>query len=177
MSKPDTRNRARLEILNHIAQFCLSHKWRDGHIGGAYHAFVSNIRDDVKAQPGDLIAMQSAPTSKWYLSWLVKEERREDGFRHYLLESIEDGALCWWTNVGMDFMDREVIKDHPSWRWTDRQYAFKDRWWSVCYKETPTSLCRYTPNLATTSQSRSARGRGMALTTTGPARPSPIGAS
>jgi hypothetical protein len=89
----------------------------------------------VKAQPGDLIAMQSAPTSKWYLSWLVKEERREDGFRHYLLESIEDGALCWWTNVGMDFMDREVIKDHPSWRWTDRQYAFKDRWWSVCYKE------------------------------------------
>ena len=136
MSKADTRSRARLEILNYIITSCLTHVWGEP-VGrrGSLHGFVSDIRDDEPPREGDLVAPQSAPTSKFYLSWLRKIEVRDGGWTHYLLESIEDGELCWWHNVGIDHLERDVVAEHPSWRWTDRQYAFKDRWWRVCYKE------------------------------------------
>lgn len=131
----DTWNRSRLEILNHITQFCLSHKWDETRTSPGYHAFVSDISDK-PAQVGDLVAIKSAPVSKFYLGWLEEmDPGTASAFPRYLLRSIEDGTLCWWSNVGIDYMDREVLADYPNWRWTDRQYAFKDRWWHVCYRE------------------------------------------
>jgi len=129
---PEPKNRARLEILNHIAQFCLSQDFGDRIRWGGPHAFHTTY--DERVQIGDLIALQSAPTSKWYFSWLIEIEVWPGGSR-YLLESIEDGTLCWWHNVGLYFLDRKVLADYPSWRWTDKQFAFKDRWWRVCFKD------------------------------------------
>jgi hypothetical protein len=135
--KPDTRNRARLEILNYITNFCLTHVWGEG-VGrrGSLHGFVSDIRDEEPPQVGDLVTLQSAPTTKWYLSWLREIDTGDSSFTtRYLLESIEDGDLCWWANVGIDHLEREEVREHASWRWTDRQFAFKDRWWKVCFQD------------------------------------------
>jgi len=96
---------------------------------GNFH-WTSGNSTGVKFQVGDLVSLQSAPVSKWYLSWL-KEIDPNDGWPKYLLESIEDGALCWWGNVGLSYYDRERI-DNPIWHWDDAQYAFDDRWRKVC---------------------------------------------
>ena len=83
---------------------------------------------------GDLVAMSSVPSSKWYLSWLV--DTKPDGAfssMQYLLESIEDGSLCWWSNVGLSYYNRERIS--PQWRWTDQQFMFNRRWMNACKRE------------------------------------------
>ena len=88
---------------------------------------------DGKAQVGDLVSLCSAPASKWYLSWVreIKPAKHDTG---YLLESIDDGELCWWSNVGLNVYDRERVKERPSWRWDDAQFAFSTRWRKVCKK-------------------------------------------
>jgi hypothetical protein len=130
------RSRARLEILSYVTSFCLTHVWGDGkekQTRGSLHGFRSGMFED-KPVVGDLVVLQSAPVSKWYLSWL-REIKEENGWTHYLLESIDDGQLGWWHNVSLDFFEREELATFASWRWTDRQFAFKDRWWRVCYRE------------------------------------------
>lgn len=70
--------------------------------------------------------------NKWYLSWVVEVEQVENGFTKYLLESIEDGSLGWWTNVSFHlFQDCEIPQ---RWRWTDKQFEFRDRWFRACHK-------------------------------------------
>ena len=49
-----------------------------------------------------------------------------------MLRSIETGNLCWWHNIGISFLDRDVVSDNPQWRWTDNQYKFKDKWVKTC---------------------------------------------
>ena len=133
MKNPETKSRARLEILNYITHFCLSRNYGDGINRGGVSAF-RGVWGDEPAKVGDLVALQSSPVSKWYLSWLVEIDKSQHDSR-YLLESIEDGSLCWWENVGIEYFEREELVNHPNWRWTDKQFAFKDRWWRVCYKE------------------------------------------
>jgi len=81
---------------------------------------------------GDLVALGSAPSSKWYISWLI-EVNPNKGWPKYLLKSIEDGALCWWENVGFHAYVSEKIS--PDWKWSDRQFKFYDRWRRVAYKK------------------------------------------
>lgn len=50
----------------------------------------------------------------------------------YLLESIEDGALCWWGNVSVNPYNQETVNKFPQWRWTDEQFAFSERWQRAC---------------------------------------------
>jgi hypothetical protein len=119
-----SRNRARLTILSEVLSFPTL---------GNMH-WVSNSATGVKFQIGDLVALHSAPVSKWYLSWL-KEIDPNNGWPKYLLESIEDGALCWWENIGLSYYDRERIANRPEWKWDDEQYAFNDRWRKVCFKK------------------------------------------
>lgn len=126
--------KAQRAILWYLTQFCMSHVWGDGdqkRISGSLHGFRSDIGDP-QPEPGDLVILKSAPISKWNLGWLHKVETRENGWRHYLIESIEDGSMCWWTNVGIDFLERDLVAEHPEWRWTDRQFDFADRWTRVC---------------------------------------------
>lgn len=124
------RTRARREILWYVTQFCLTRVYGDDRTYPSLHGFVSSFGGKT-AQPGDLVAITSAPVSDWYLSWM----RECDGKDRYLLESVETGKLCWWSNVGIEYLERQSVADNPQWRWTDRQFAFDDRWKKVCYKE------------------------------------------
>lgn len=133
----EQKNRARLLILNHIMQFSLQRRIGDQVYGGLRDmAFHGDDLGGTKAEPGDLVALQSAGPSKWYLGWLISREWPEGwAGEQYVIESIEDGQLCNWTNVGLIHYDRSQTKTHPEWRWTDQQFQFKDRWWNVCYKD------------------------------------------
>lgn len=85
---------------------------------------------DLKPEVGDLVSLSSAPASKWYLGWVV-EIRGLDDYPEYLLESIEDGSLCWWGNVGLNIYDRKRVSERVTWRWDDKQFAFNGRWLKV----------------------------------------------
>ena len=128
--------RARLMILHYIMELSLSRTFGDGKTYGGLVscAFtVDGSRRDVR--PGDLIALQSAPVSKFYLGWLLDTREISPGWPEYLLESIEDGSQCWWSNVGVMYMNRETVAEHPEWRWDDRQHSFNDRWMRACFRQ------------------------------------------
>lgn len=127
--KQVAKNRAKLEILHWICEFSLPVKYGSSGVS-AYTCFSDNMHPAV----GSLVAIQSSPVSKFYLSWVEAVEDR-DGWTHYLLESIEDGTLGWWSNVGILAYDSEVVGKHPEWRWTDAQFKFADKWKHACYKE------------------------------------------
>lgn len=125
------KNIARIKILSWLAQFSFPIKYSSGPIS-AYTCFTTDREPAV----GSLVAIQSAPDSKWYLSWLNQiEEGGAFGSKRYLLESIEDGGLCWWENVGMLAYDAKTVAEHPEWRWTDAQHKFNQQWLSVCKTE------------------------------------------
>jgi len=115
-----SKNKARLSILNELLSFptIRSKDW--------YADWP-----DQKAAIGDLVALNSAPPSKWYVSWYI-DTRNTNGMREYLLESIDDGDLCWWGNIGLSYYSRERVKENPQWKWDDRQFAFSERWFRVC---------------------------------------------
>lgn len=124
----DTRSRAKQQILHHVLTFCLTRRFGGGSHTPGITAFVSDDIVNSGARPGDLVVLQSAPSSKWTIGWLRGTERDPaDGSRH-LIESLDDGELCWWSNVGIVYLDREVVATHPEWRWTDPQWALADRW-------------------------------------------------
>lgn len=88
---------------------------------------------DTKAEIGDLVSLTSAPPTKWYLSWVIDVEKHESRFStKYLLESIEDGSLCWWENIGFNVYNRQKTKENITWKWDDKQFAFNDRWRKAC---------------------------------------------
>lgn len=126
------KHRSFRQIMHHITSFGLTLSF-DG--GGKLPGRVTFTPEETRGTvcPGDLVSLSSAPVSEWYLSWVVEFDAN-DGYPRYLLESIETGKLCWWHNVSVHYMDRQQLADFPHWRWTDRQWAFKDRWWKVCYK-------------------------------------------
>lgn len=132
----DTYERSRIGMLWYITQFCLSMKYDSlSRAEPGLHWFQSDL-DHTRVQVGDLIVMTATPINKWYLSWVIEIEKGSNQYQNnYLCQSIETGKLIWWRNVGMQFMDREVVKENPQWRWTDRQFAFNDRWNKVAKKE------------------------------------------
>jgi len=83
-----------------------------------------------EAKTGDLVSLSAAPSTKWYLSW-VREVDKDNGDPRYLLESIDDGELCWWSNVSLNIYSRERVKDRPMWQWDDKQSDFFKRWLKV----------------------------------------------
>lgn len=114
-----SRDRARLSILSEIMGFPTINQ-KDWNTNG-------------ETQVGDLISLCSAPASKWYVSW-VREIEKKNGWERYLLESIDDGDLCWWSNVGINIYSRERVNERPTWRWEDSQFAFDDRWRKICQR-------------------------------------------
>lgn len=125
---PTRKVRARLAILNHISTFSLARMY-----GDYVHRPIDDMvfRENRAPAPGALVALHSAPPSKWYLSWVVGTKRL-DGGMEYTLESIEDGALCRWGNVSLVEYSPQTVASHPEWHWTDAQFAFNDRWHKVC---------------------------------------------
>lgn len=130
-AKPDSYNRAKIEILNYILTFftCKS-----------YHTVISPDKDRVfksdlsePAPVGTLVILTSAPFTKYYLSWLVEIKKDDNQFyTQYLLKTIEDGSLCWWRNVGFDYLPLDTIEKFPQWKWSDKQFEFWERWKRAC---------------------------------------------
>lgn len=115
------REKAKLEILSELLSYpTVSQKdWQ------------SDFSTDV--QVGDLVSLNSAPVSKWFLSWVKKIDKTSSRFStRYLLESVEDGELCWWSNVGFNIYNRKRVSERPKWKWDDKQHAFFSRWFKSC---------------------------------------------
>lgn len=133
------KGEARQEILNYIITFCTKRNYGDGysHLPDMKHSFYSTIIAGKQSIPIDsLVMLTAAPFSKYYLSWLKEIEINEGGYStRWLLESIEDGSLCWWENVQIWALPKETTDKFPSWRWTDKQFAFADKWSNACFKK------------------------------------------
>lgn len=139
--KLQPKNIARLQILNYIISFCTVKCFGpyDGKISFSMsdekNSFHGGFGSDTPDTPiGSLIMLQAAPTSKYYLGWL--KEIRFNGWKEYLVESIEDGDLCWWSNVGVWNLPLETSNKYPEWKWTDKQFGFKKRWINACKSST-----------------------------------------
>lgn len=117
--------RRRLAILTHISQACLAR----AHTGNnfACYAYSPLCGYDCKPRPGDLIRPESViQPNKWYIAWF--HEMLDENWNRCLLESIEDGEICEWSNIGIGVFDREMTAKHPEWRWNDAQWDLWDRW-------------------------------------------------
>jgi len=113
-----SRNKARVVILSSLMAFpTINQKDWSGSMFGE------------DAIVGDLVSLCAAPASKWYLSWVREIDA---GGERYLLESIDDGELCWGSNVGLNVYNRERVRTSPTWRWDDNQFAFWGRWNKAC---------------------------------------------
>jgi hypothetical protein len=123
MSKVETYERGRIQILSRIIQTSTVKLYgsdpRALSDGPILKGFI-----DAKPEPGDLVRIEYARPTKWYLSWFVEHIGSED----YLLESIEDRAQCKWSNCCLSVYDRKIVQDNPQFKYSDRQFAFWDRW-------------------------------------------------
>lgn len=128
------KERSRLLILHHIAQFSLGRRFPDGSPWPTSEDWCFRPTDD--PTPGSLVALQSAPLSKWYISWFIEKSHPKGWIADkYTLESIEDGQLCDWNNVSFLQFNKKTTDEHPEWRWTDEQHEFNDRWKRACFKK------------------------------------------
>jgi len=132
--KPESYKRSRIEILNYVLNFGTYKSWDNDRS-------VRLKEDDCYFVPtgspnkGDLVLLSSAPFGEWYLSWYLDTDPKENGFDIHLLQSLETGKLCNWTNVSFNHLNRKFLDKRPDWRWVDKQWEFKDRWWRACYRK------------------------------------------
>lgn len=122
MKRVQTYTRAKISILSELMSFPTTRNkdWSD--------SFSQN-----HVQKGDLVAMSSAPPSKYYLSWVEEIEDFGKGYRKWLLKSIEDHSLCWWENIGLCAYDRKTVAKRDQWKWSDQQFKFQDKWRRTCF--------------------------------------------
>lgn len=86
--------------------------------------------------PGDLVILKHVLQSEWYLSWYIERMPvNATALQEHMLESVETEKLCKWSDVGFAVLNREVVDDHPEWKWTDAQWEFHDLWRSTCIKK------------------------------------------
>lgn len=131
--KGETRHKAREAIMFYVLAFCTTSVWPDRNTP-ALRGFTPEHGEN-KAKVGDLVLLESIRGwTKWNIGWL-RDIKPNNGWPTYVIESLEDGELCNWSNVGIAFMPRDELASHPSWRWSDRQHAFAKRWDRVCYKK------------------------------------------
>lgn len=132
----ETYNRSRLEIINYVTVFCVQTYFGPGQScrNDPERSFHGGYVTDERPPIGALCRLLSAPTSKYYLAWLI-EIKDEGGLGpNYLLKSIEDGSLCWWTNVAISWLPLKTSNNYGMWKWTDKQFEFYDRWLRACRK-------------------------------------------
>lgn len=125
------KNISRVEKLNHICQFKLRvYSCGSNHVvhfgNKDRRDFETTTFNEDAIEPGCLVAMSAAGFSKYYLSWVI-DKKTENGFAHYLLESIEDGDRAWWYNIDLRVMPRTFTDQYPEWRWTDEQWEINAR--------------------------------------------------
>jgi hypothetical protein len=129
------KNRARVAILNYVVQFTVAKYIGNYPVVSVDSSFTGGMLSEAQTPIGSLVILQAAPFSNWYLSWLreiIPGKGRSD--EQYVLESIEDGQLCTWTNVSIWHLPLEISNLHPEWQWEDRQFKFWDQWLKLCRK-------------------------------------------
>ena len=154
-------DRARLAVLSHVCAFSLQQE-----ISGRAYPTGSGSRFDLELTPvvGDLVALTSAAIgTAFYLAWV--EAVAEDG-RTHTLRSVDDGAVCDWSNVGFMVFDRAVLAEKPHWRWSDEQYAFNDRWMEAfhgafLYETHRRRIVRFDGDGCTITTERAGSGEGF----------------
>jgi len=126
---------AKIQILNHIMQFCLSRSYDGEKSHGGFGDSWFYSRMDDKPQKGDLVALQAAPASEWCLSWYKDIIPGKNEFLHkHVLESVLTGKICNWHNVSFMVLNRKELSRYPSWKWTDAQFKFQSKWYRACRK-------------------------------------------
>ncbi len=130
----DTYNRSRYAILSYCLAFTTKKYYGENiklpiEPDEAWHGGYT-LKTDIPID--SLCLMHSAPESKYYLGWL-KQTRDGHMGKEYLLKSIEDGSLCWWSNIGISYYPK--ASQFPSWKWSDKQFAFKDKWFRATKKD------------------------------------------
>jgi len=129
-------------IVDYLIQFGVSRIYENSEseyprtTGGSIGFVSTGFSSGDSAKIGDLIRLESAPQSAWRLSWL-REIKFERGGESYLCESVKDGTLCWWSNVGVSYFHRPTLMRMPEWRWSDEQYAFNEKWMKACKRHDP----------------------------------------
>lgn len=121
-------SRARIDILSYVASFCISYTFQNGTPNIYSTKIKSNgYGNGPQCKIGSLVFLSSTIiSSKWCISWCEDFKEGSDRFDHqYLLRSIEDGTLSWWSNISIVYIPPEDI--FPSWRFDDDQYAFVDK--------------------------------------------------
>lgn len=136
--KKETKNIARLEILNFIVSTCTVKCFGENSfsMGNKDRSFHGTYLNEQRPPIGSLVILNAAPYTKYYLGWL--RDIKQDDSRYsvqYLIESIEDGDTCWWNNVSIFYLPLEVTQNNFHWQWTDRQFEFKERWFNACNKK------------------------------------------
>jgi hypothetical protein len=136
--KPDTYERSRLAIYHSIFSRCIGKQY------GEDTQFVSFAGlSNAEPKPGDLVRIESAPPSKWSISWFV--EMIDKGWNTCLLKSVEDHSVCRWSNIGISVFRSDITKDHPEFLWTDRQFGLWDWWKSIRKKHDSFSVIPMMP--------------------------------
>lgn len=125
MSKAFQYNKARTLILSDVLSFYITRDWGDRKTPSINGFTPADWSGGVQPQPGDLVILSSAPATKWTIGWLRAIDSN-NGYTRYLIESLEDGEACWWSNVGLSLMPRDQIRER--YRWSDKQFAFNARW-------------------------------------------------
>lgn len=128
----DSKIQSRIEILNYVMSFCTVKCFGENSfsLGSRDSSFHGKYFEKQMPEVGSLAVLQSAPITKWYLSWVINVDvENKDRFScRYLLKSIEDDSLCWWENVSIWYLPKDVCDKYPEWKWTDKQFDFKKRW-------------------------------------------------
>jgi len=141
----DTRNTSRIEILNFVVGFCSVKYYGENQFATCKkeNSFHSTGFDKQLPPIGSLCRVEFSKSTKWYLGWLKKIKDGNNRFdMQYLIESIEDGSLCWWSNISISHLPLETTDKFPEWKWTDKQWDFKKRWWNACYKKRDAYIIR-----------------------------------
>lgn len=149
--KEKSYSRAYDNLVDYIISFCSTSTYYDENNSyknwpGLYGFVGTSFSRNLKPEKGDLIRLESANSHEYRLSWYIEERKHyyknEDGTQdddryesEHLLKSVKTGNLCWWSNVGISYYQREQLDSHPEWKWNDRQFEFKDEWWKLCYND------------------------------------------
>ena len=109
MASEFEKSRARDEITDFVLQNCLAHHLGEERPVGYGPAFNPIGFLGRMAQPGDLLLLSGTQKKGWSLCWLhrIATNRPEN---RYLCESIETGEISWWSNVGIEYLDRNVVE-------------------------------------------------------------------
>jgi len=140
-----TYNQARIQILDFVLNNCISKCFGPASFSyqNADNAFHGSLGGSQNPPIGSLVTIGSAPVSKFYLGWLKEINQSDSRYdTKFLIESIEDHSLCRWENISIWHLPLETSNKYPSWKWNDKQHAFRNKWFDTLKKKRDPYLIR-----------------------------------